>query len=254
MRRLLGVFTLVVAVLLLVPPARVILQAAIAFDAVGSQGDQAGDLTWSHTTTGSNRVLIVTAGYQGTTTTATATFNGVSMTQLWSKRDDINLQGVFGWKLALEGVVATGAQTVVVDFTGAVDLSSGGSISFTGVDQTTVNRTVYTNNEIGGGTGGTVTVVDSQNGDMVVDGVISFSTAITVGTNQTSRVEDDGIAGGSSSFGTSTEAATGGNTVMNWTIVTGGEFWGIGATALIPSGGGAATPCSGLLLLGAGCD
>ena len=216
---------------------------SIALDAVGQQLNQSSNssLSWSHTCSGSERVLFVAVGYQsGAATTCTATYNGVSMTQLWNKRDDLNVQSSVGFFLIAP---ATGTNTVAITLGVAVDISAGGSVSLTGVDQSTAHRTVYTANEAGGGAPN-VTVVDSQSGDWVLDGAITFSATIAVDASQTSRVENDAIAGGGSSFGLSSETATGGNTVMSW---TGGSFWAIGATAFFPSGGGSVGDLSALI-------
>lgn len=207
---------------------------AIALDATGSQLNQTSvaALSWSHTCTGSDRVLFVGVAYQsGAGTTCTATYNSVSMTQIWNKRDDLNVQSSVGFVLIAP---ATGANTVAITLGATVDAAAGGSVSLTGVDQSTAHRTVYTNNEAGGGSPN-VTVVDSQSGDWVLDCAVTFAATIAVGTSQTSRVENDAISGGGSSFGISTETAAGGNTAMTW---TGGSFWATGATAFFASGGG----------------
>lgn len=227
--------------------------AAIAQDATaGTSAVTVASISWSHVTA-SGGVLVVTVGYQGASTTVAATYNSVSMTQLWNKRDDIDLQGTAGFVLHNP---STGSNTVAVTFGATVDLAAGGSVSYTGVVNSSAaatHRTVYTANESNTpGTTATVTVADSQSGDLVLNSVIIFSGAgITSG--QTSVVEADPISGGSSAYGMGSASASGANTVMSWT--SGGSFWAIGATSFIPSGGGGGgAVCGSLALLGVGCD
>jgi hypothetical protein len=195
----------------------------------------AASITFAHNAgTGTDRALVVGVGYSSASRTVTATYNSVAMTSLWSQHESTASSGGAAFKLAAP---STGSNNVVVTFSASVDIGAAGASTHNGVDQTTVNRTAYTATGTGSGAP-SVTVADSQSGDVVIDAVTSFVNAITAGTGQTSRAEDDAIAGGSHSFGMSTESATGANTVMSW---TGGTFWVIGATALIPAGASGGT-------------
>lgn len=111
---------------------------AIAFDAV-STGMNATDptsLTWSHTCTGSNLVLIVGTSTESDTGGHTAqtvsgiTYNGVALTKIRS--DYITDNGTELWYLVAP---ATGANNIVVTMTAVVDGLFGAGLSFTGVDQ-----------------------------------------------------------------------------------------------------------------------
>ena len=112
---------------------------AIAFDTV-STGMNATDptsLTWSHTCTGSNLVLIVGTSVESDSSGHTAqtisgiTYNGVALSHVRS--DYITDNGTELWYLIAP---ATGAHNIVVTPTAVVDGLFGAGLSFTGVDQT----------------------------------------------------------------------------------------------------------------------
>lgn len=107
--------------------------AAIAFDSVTAVTATAGvtNKTFTHTTSGSNRVLFVITGTTNAVTVNSVTYNGVSMTLAGSY---VNAQNN---KLAIYYLAApaTGANTVSITTSGT-DTITGGSISFTGASQT----------------------------------------------------------------------------------------------------------------------
>lgn len=112
---------------------------AIAFDAV-STGMNATDptsLTWSHTCSGSDRVLIVGTSTESDSSGHTAqtvsgiTYAGVALSHIRS--DYITDNGTELWYLIAP---ATGANNIVVTMTAVVDGLFGAGLSFTGVDQT----------------------------------------------------------------------------------------------------------------------
>lgn len=134
---------------------------AVAFDAVGpsatgtiSQGAPPATLTWSHTCSGSDRLLIVTASYAtggaygGSDAGAalSATYNGVSMTSVGVRHSNDSDAG-FGQMFYLVNP-PTGSNTVAVSVSGWLANNAdiiAGSVSFTGVDQSTPVQN-YTNN------------------------------------------------------------------------------------------------------------
>jgi len=194
----------------------------------------ASSITFPHTCTAAVG-LFVGVGNQSPQAVTGITYNGVAMTMLWDKVDDLGIQRSAG---ALMVNPAAGTHDVVVTFAAAVDIGVAGAVGLLSLETSSVanaHRTVYTANETAGGAP-SVTVADSQNGDLVIDSAVTFSITIAAGAGQTSRAEDDAIAGGGSSWGLSTESATGANTVMSW---TGGSFWATGATALIAASAGA---------------
>lgn len=115
---------------------------ALALDA-NSRGNNSAahtSLTWSHTCTGSELVLYVLTSVESDTGGHTAqtvsgiTYNTVALTKITSKYvtgDTDN--GCEIWRLIAP---ATGANNIVVTYTGEVDGSFGAGVSFTGADQT----------------------------------------------------------------------------------------------------------------------
>lgn len=108
---------------------------AIAYDTSVSGGftNSGTSLTWSHTCTGSNGVLLVTVvGDTATDVVTGATYNGVAMTLIG------HIQGGSGGSLTrytyLFGLIgpATGANTVAVSASSAIYMA-GMSSSYTGV-------------------------------------------------------------------------------------------------------------------------
>ena len=113
---------------------------AIAFDAAAGAKDGSAvvtSLTFAHTCTGSDRILVVTAGTNSTTspTVDAVTYNGVSATE-------VNEQSNGALRLALWYLIApaTGANNVVVTWSGvATGLGqqlNAISVSYTGAKQT----------------------------------------------------------------------------------------------------------------------
>ena len=90
-------------------------------------------LTWSHTCTGSNLVLIVAVGCRAIgASISTPTYNGVSMTLLGSQRT------MTASVVALYYLLnpAAGSNTISVAFGGTSANCNGGAVSWTGVKQT----------------------------------------------------------------------------------------------------------------------
>lgn len=107
---------------------------ALALDA--SSGHRttttANSLTWAHTNTGSNRILVVGAFTDsGADDITGVTYNAVTMTQV-GKRQGPTGQWTYLYYLIAP---ATGANNIVASFTGTADLAGFG-ISFTGAKQT----------------------------------------------------------------------------------------------------------------------
>ena len=113
---------------------------------------------------------------------------------------------------------------MVVTWSGAQNVGVAGAVSFTGVNQSTPYGTHVTGSSDNGAP--TVTVGSVGSGDIVVDTTMVLGASITVGTNQTSRVEFDNLGGNNESSGISTQLGSDGG-VMSWTSP--GSFWVIGA-------------------------
>lgn len=162
----------------------------ILFDANSTESTQ-GDtsLTWSHTCTGTDRILFVAVSQfrSGAPLTVTGTYDGVSMTELSTQT-----YGAGGdQKLTVLYLVnpASGTNDIVLSV-GSTSWMAAAAASFTGVDQTTPV-----------GTPSTTTVssatsvsqdISSETGDMVVDFLVWYNGAHTVGADQTVRAFFDG--------------------------------------------------------------
>lgn len=179
--------------------------------------------------------------------TSGVTWNGTAMDVLRASLAD----GAGTSRTALFGLKspATGTHDVVATFASSVGGANCAMISTTGGDTATSWRTVYTRVGDTDGTGPGTTVVDSQNGDLVVHAAHVFVSTITFdGGEDTTSTEDDAIAGGGISMGLSTKAATGANTAVGATDAT---YYAEIAVAIIPASAGAASVPS-LMLMGVG--
>lgn len=179
--------------------------------------------------------------------TSGVTWNGTSMDVLRASLVD----GAGTSRTALFGLKspATGTHDVVATFASAVGGANCAMVSTTGGDTTTSWRTVYTRVGDTDGTGPGTTVVDSQNGDLVVHAAHVFASTITFdGGEDTTSTEDDAIAGGGISMGLSTKAATGASTAVGATDAT---YYAEIAVAIIPASAEAAFVPS-LMLMGVG--
>jgi hypothetical protein len=107
----------------------------IAFDASSTYARVTGvtSKTFAHTCTGANLVLLVCVATESGDTVTGVTYNGVAMTQLVKKeRSPGDGQWVYWYRLVAP---ATGANNVVVSFSGATN-TVGGAVSYTGAKQT----------------------------------------------------------------------------------------------------------------------
>lgn len=110
---------------------------AIAFDAQASSTGSGTTLTYSHTCTGSNLILIV--GIQtylasaGGITISSVTYNGVAMTSFGTLQRTLNAEYQYMYYLVAP---ATGAHNIVITTTTAMDYIGGSSASYTGANQT----------------------------------------------------------------------------------------------------------------------
>lgn len=221
---------------------------AVAFDAVGPSSAGASSsastsLTWSHTCTGSNRALLVgVAMGKGTDTgiSTTATYNGVAMTSLGV----IHTGGGTAGYVQLFGLAnpASGANTVAITAAGGTPGTlAGGSVSGTGVDQTTPFGTPVTVASPGAGTSISASVTGTTSGNMVVSVVADGSggETATTGTKRWNVFVDANSGAGSAAM--STIAAPGGTQAMSWTINN--DFLGEIAVEVLAAGAssGAAT-------------
>lgn len=106
----------------------------IAFDAVAGATENpiSGTVDWSHTCTGSDRILLVWVLDNVAGAVTGVTYNGVSMTRIIAP-----YQGYINVYHTLYGLLApaTGSNTVSVSFSSSSSWGGGVSTSYTGVDQ-----------------------------------------------------------------------------------------------------------------------
>lgn len=196
---------------------------AVTFDAVGPSSSGQGatstnTATWSHTCSGSNRLLIVSAtvGHTTGSFTATATCNGSALTSV--ARQNSN-NSTFGWVQMWQLVDPPDACTLVITASTTVNAITGGSVSFNGVDQDTPLGTPVTG--FGDATTAPNIIMPATTpGNMIVDSVADGALGGITASSQTLRwvrnINNSTAAGNGAS---STAACTGGAVQMAYTAV-----------------------------------
>lgn len=220
---------------------------SVAFDAVGPSSAGASStastsLSWSHTCTGSNLVLIAAVAMGAsvdTGITTAATYNSVSMTSLGVVHSGTLTAGyIQAWYLIAP---ATGANTLAITASGGTPGTlAGGSCSFTGADQTTPMGTAFTGHDNNTPVGtGSVSVTGTTSGNMIFSAICTGSggESATTGTLRWNKFVNGNSAAGSGAM--STIAAPGGTQAMSWSFNT--DDWGAIA-AEVKAVSGAATP------------
>jgi hypothetical protein len=153
-----------------------------AFD-VGAVGAPvtASSLSWNHTCTGSNQILVVSTLAQTNTVTG-VTYNSVSMTQLGSAVQ--NSANSFWAQLWLLIGPTTG--------TNAVKISASGSIQMSGCSGSWSNLRQSSQPEVAtvGGTTQTLAVTTSADRALVIIGISMNNAAATANAQTTARAQD----------------------------------------------------------------
>ena len=189
---------------------------AVTHDAASNpaKATSATSLTFAHTCSGTERVLVVGSSVDDLVPAdTTATYAGVSMTGIGALTNNFDRSELFGLIAP-----ATGANNVVITAAATQGSIAGGAESVNGADQTTGWGTAATA-EADNSTAPTVTVT-SATGELVVDNVaggdlISQQTA-TAGAGQTERWDSTGVDSNGFAIG-STEAGAA-SVVMSWTL------------------------------------
>ena len=150
--------------------------AAVAYDAdtQALQNVSLSTKTFSHTTSGSNRALLVYVALAGTAqTVSTVTYGGTGLTSLGA----LNLTGTPSGRVELWGMVnpATGANNVVVTLSATNASWDISAISFTGAHQTFASCFTGFQSGLNGATNAFVSLVvtTGQTGDLVSSGTVS---------------------------------------------------------------------------------
>ena len=203
-------------------------EAAVEVDAVSSNSTAGISITIPHTTSGTNRLMLVGVSFNnnGLETVTGVTYNSVALTFVGTIRnvDDARVEI---WRLIAPD---TGTHDVVVTFSADL-LQEGfaGVVTFTGVHQTTPLGTFAS----AAADGITATVnVSSATGELVFDVLAAeYSTSATVGAGQTQRwniILTGSIGAGSTEPGAAT-------VTMSWTLTAAGDHWAIGGVPIKPA-------------------
>ena len=203
-----------------------------AVDSVSSfASNGAGPFTWSHTCSGSDRLLRVTTSHFDSSDTVTGvTYNGVALTAVPSGSTNNGQYYITAYYLIAPD---TGTHDIVVTVSGSVFDFGAGAISYTDAHQTTPLGTAVTAT----GTSTTPSVTVSSAADELVDDglVIIHGGTLSVGAGQTQRW--NAIASsGFIKYAGSTEGGAA-STTMSWSNSS-SQTWAIVAVPIKPVGGG----------------
>ena len=210
-------------------------RAQIAVDSVsGVTGPTSNQIsrTWSHTVgAGLNRILIVGVSLNnGAGNVNSVTYGGTALVRIGSRTDGGLNTKIEIWKLVAP---ASGTANIVVTLSAAKRIVAG-SVSFTGVDQTTPNGAFASN--VGANATATVNVT-SATGELVID---TFATQgdsgpATVGGGQTQRWNrNTGTNDGNEVLGGGSTEPGAPNVTMSWGLGQ-AQDWSIGAVSLKPA-------------------
>jgi hypothetical protein len=206
---------------------------------------------------GTNRQLaafaLIGCGSGQTAPTATATYNGTSLTQIQTIAVGPAARRAYMWAWPTGSQPTSGLHNAVVTLSSDIQTTCDGLatlgvgvISVAGVDQATTFTS--SNNSSGTGTAVTLTLASSGANDLGVD-------AACQGTGFTSTTETSrwSVNSGLNSCGSSAGAtAAGGDTSLSWTG-SGSDSWlMVGGAFKADAGGGGSPANKTLLLLGVG--
>lgn len=204
-------------------------RCAVTVESSAKSGAVSNTKTQAFTCTAATALFITIATISSSDSISVVSYNGTDLTQLWSKQAGAGVALSLGYMMVNP---STGSNNVIVTFSASTAFEFV-MVALLGTDTSSVaatHRTVYTASDVANGP--SVTVADSQSGDLVIDGCVNYNVGLTVGAGQTVTQQQDSFQGSSRSMGSSTESASGANTVMSWTATT-AAFNATGATALI---------------------
>ena len=223
---------------------------SVAIDAVSTGVTTASSLTISHTTSGTNRLMLVGVSIvresTGAPTVSSITYNGVGLSLVGAQATSDSEGRIEIWRLVAP---ATGANNVVVNLSAVPQSATVGVMTFTGVHQTTPLGTFAP--ALGESTSASVAVTSAA-GELVFDTLVLQKTAdvdFVPGAGQTERW--DLFQGpGSANGGGSTEAGAA-SVTMSWSW-SGTDKWAIGGVSIKPAPGGATAAPGGAGFSGGG--
>ena len=215
--------------------------SCLAVDGNASTGSTTtNSLTISHTTAGTDRLMIVgiTIDNNQYEVVSTVTYNSIALTFVGQETND-NDARVEIWQLSEAGGLPTGTHDVDITFdANLVHPAVAGVITFTGVDQTTPLGSFFGNQHVSSNPG--IVTVNSANGEMVL-GVFSGETVNSVVTNAPATERWNLSAGGTGetqySAGSTDDGAA--SVSMVWSLGK-ADHWAAGGVSIKP-----AASCSG---------
>lgn len=219
---------------------------AIAFDnAVQSDANSVTQNLYSHTCSGSSRILFVGVSFAtGTDISGVPTYAGVNMVLV----NSIAVGGTAFNKMYLYYLVnpASGANNVVINNTGVANFIYACSASYTGVTQILPIDASATNSAVGSSVTESVTTVSDNDWLVCYVGQATTATGnLSGGANTTARL----LANGWNTIGDSNAAQTPPGSYSQTINVSTAELLGMVVAAFIPA---TATKVSSLATLGAG--
>lgn len=165
--------------------------AAIAFDSASkATATTASTVSWTHTTSGTNRILFVLTSSESATAPTSVTYNGVSMTKIF----DIN--GVTNQELWYLINPTSGANTVTITYSSSGTRKIGSASSYTGVKQTGQPEVQTTPTRNPSTASLSQTITTSSNNSWVVMGGFSSASNLAPGTATTQRGTTADTGGG----------------------------------------------------------
>src|SRR5712691_11450667 len=208
------------------------LPPAVSVGEVSSvENDLSSGFSWSHTTSGTNRLLVVGVSWSSSSalTVTGMTYAGTAMTSIGSAVNGTNA-GMALFYLPESLLPATGtSNTVQVTMSNQTNQLVAGAITFMGVNQTTPVGIFASTT--GSSTAASVTVT-SNTGETVIDTVATkIDTSPTAGVGQTQRWNPSSTQGSGWGAGSTEPGAS--SVTMSWTV--GNGAWAIGAVGIKPA-------------------
>jgi hypothetical protein len=213
-------------------------QAAVTIDNTSSKGafNAAGvlQMTWSHTVgSGASRALYVSVSTRAlfpfpSVRAGQVSYGGQPLTAVGTVFSPNSVNAVEMFRMINP---PTGTANIIVNFIAVSDYALGGSVSFTGVSQTTPNGAFFSAS--GTNAAPVVLVTDSVAGDLVFDTLAVSPSAVFVaaGANQTERWDGQGFFGNAFDIGAGSTEPAAAMTTMSW-ITSNPDNWALGAVAV----------------------
>ena len=206
--------------------------AAVAVENVSKSGIvNSASVTWSHTVSGSNRLLVVGIGLRNYTTITSVTYGGIALTKAAAVGSGTNNYARSELWYLVNPTVGT-ANIVVTN--SATEWMATGAITFTGVNQSTPFRASSNDTNFSTSTTTTsLTVTPSAVGDLVVENVAYWNTVwATNDPGQTFILQSNDT--GNWKSGMSVKASTTTSTTMSWNIGSNVAGWAEAGFSIVP--------------------